>query len=80
MEIGHIYFVSLAEIQTELKKLTPAELARVETFVREIKTASSENGNSTPGTLQDYWNSLRDTVILKSGWDKDEPLEIWDTR
>jgi hypothetical protein len=74
--------MSIAEIQSELKKLTPVELARVEALVREIKAAppvTTQVGNAIPGTLAEYWNSLRGTVILKPGWDEDEPLEIWES-
>jgi hypothetical protein len=66
--------MSIAEIQSELKKLTPAELAQVETLVREIKTSPAVTKQA--GTLAEYWDSLRGTVILKPGWEKGEPLEI----
>jgi hypothetical protein len=73
--------MSIREIQAELKKLTPAELTQVETLVREIKAAppaTPQGGNTIPGTLADYWDSLRGTVTLKPGWDMDEPLEVWE--
>ena len=87
--MGHIGFMSIAEIQSELKKLTPVELAQVEALVREIKAAppvtaqadmhrslqTTVQGKDTMhGTLAEYWESLRGTVILKPGWDEDEPL------
>ena len=74
--MGHICFMSIAEIQSELKKLTPAELAQVETLVREIKATPTVTTQA--GALAEYWDSLRGTVILKPGWDEDEPLEIWE--
>ena len=70
--------MSVREIQSELKKLTPAELAEVEALVQELKSTSPVT-NAIPGTLAEYWDSLRNTVILKPGWDEDEPLEIWET-
>ena len=78
--MGHICFMSIREIQAELKKLTPAELAQVEALVREIKTppVTTQVGNAAPGALAEYWDSLRGTVTLKPDWDKDEPWEIWE--
>jgi hypothetical protein len=79
--MGHICFMSIAEIQSELKKLTPVELAQVEAVVREIKAippVTAQVGNAISGTLAEYWESLRGTVTLKPGWDEDEPLEIWE--
>jgi hypothetical protein len=68
--------MSIREIQAELKKLTPAELAQVEVLVREIKAAPPVTTQA--GTLAEYWDSLHGTVTLKPGWDADEPLEIWE--
>jgi hypothetical protein len=48
----------------------------VEALVREIKAAPTVA--TKPGTLAEYWDLLRGTVILKPGWDEDEPLEIWE--
>lgn len=69
--------MSVAEIQTELKKLTPTELAQVEAFVKDIKGASV--GNGARSTVAEYWNLLQGTVILKPGWEQDEALEMWET-
>jgi hypothetical protein len=46
----------------------------VETLVKEIKASPAVTKQA--GTLAEYWDSLRGTVILKPGWEKDEPLEI----
>jgi hypothetical protein len=68
--------MSIGEIKSELKKLTPAELAQVEALVREIKAAPTVSTQA--GTLAEYWDSLRGTVTLKPGWNADEPAEIWE--
>ena len=65
--------MSVAEIQSELNKLTPAELAQVENYMRGMRTPPL-----SPTSLADYWKSLSGTVILKPGWDQDESAETWE--
>jgi hypothetical protein len=65
--------VSVAEIKAEIQKLTPEEKKEL----RDALEAAVPPMGKEPMTMADYLGSLRGTVILKPGWDDDEPLEQW---
>jgi hypothetical protein len=65
--------MSIAEIKAEIAKLTPEEKKQL----REALEADSSVLPKEPATMAEYLGSLRGTVILKPGWDSDEPLEQW---
>ena len=65
--------MSLAEIKAEILKLTPEEKKEL----RDALDAATSPIGKEPTTMAEYLGSLRGTVILKPGWDDDEPLEQW---
>ena len=75
-DFRHIQIVSIAEIQSELKKLSPAELAVVETLMQQIKTEQSFP--IPPVTMEKFMGCTQGMMTLHSGWDEPEPPEIWD--
>jgi hypothetical protein len=65
--------MSVAEIKAEIEKLSPEEKKRLrEALDAEISPTAKE-----PTTMAEYLGSLRGPLILKPGWDSDEPLEQW---
>jgi hypothetical protein len=42
-----------------------------------VLEAAISGSEKSPATMAEYLGSLRGTVILKPGWDSDEPLEEW---
>jgi hypothetical protein len=65
--------MSVAEIKAEIQKLTPDKKKELRDA---LEVAMSPTGKE-PTTMAEYLGSLRGTVILKPGWDDDEPLEQW---
>ena len=65
--------MSVAEIKAEIQKLTPEEKKELHDALEADLAAPAKE----PATMADYLGSLRGTVILKPGWDDDEPLEQW---
>jgi hypothetical protein len=65
--------MSVAEIKAEIAKLTPKEKKEL----REALEADITVPPKEPTTMEEYLGSLRGTIILKPGWDDDEPLEQW---
>lgn len=65
--------MSLAEIKSELKKLTPAEIQELETMLHELK-ADAEHHVSP---ISEFVGCARGTVIFHEGWDQPEPPETW---
>jgi hypothetical protein len=66
--------MSVAEIKAKIEKLTPEEKEQLrDALEAEITVPPKE-----PTTMQEHLGSLRGTVILKPGWDDDEPLEHWE--
>jgi hypothetical protein len=66
--------MSFAELKAEIEKLTPAEKKEL----RDALEARISAPEKAPATMTEYLDSLRGTVILKPGWDEDEPLEDWE--
>ncbi len=64
--------MSLAEIESEMSRLSPAELQRLRALV-EIALA----GGSSPEPAQ-MLGCTRGLMTFNSGWDDPEPLESWD--
>jgi hypothetical protein len=65
--------MSVAEIKAEIQKLTPEEKKEL----HDALEAAMSPPEKEPTTMAEYLGSLRGTVILKPGWDDDEPLEQW---
>jgi hypothetical protein len=66
--------MSIAELKAEIEKLTPAEKKELRDAL-EAEISAPEKASTT---MAEYLGSLRGTVILKPGWDEDEPLEDWE--
>lgn len=66
--------MSIAELKAEIQKLTPAEKKEL----HDALEAAMSVPEKEPATMVEYLGSLRGTVVLKPGWDKDEPLEDWE--
>jgi hypothetical protein len=65
--------MSIAELKAEIEKLTPAQKKEL----RDALEAETSAPEKTAATMAEYLGSLRGSVVLKPGWDKDEPLEDW---
>jgi hypothetical protein len=65
--------MSLAELQAELQTLTPVQLAKVESTIRQMKV---EVGGQSPNWAE-FFGCARGTVTFRPGWDENEPLEMW---
>ena len=65
--------MSLSEIKSELKKLTPAELAEIESALRELRSIAD------PVLIATFMGCGRGLMSLKPGWDDDEAPELWET-
>ncbi len=66
--------MSLTELKSEIAQLSAAEL---EILRSTIEAELLKKAPKDPATFAEYAASLRGTIILKSGWDDDEPLEQW---
>ncbi len=66
--------MSLTEIKSEIAQLSAAEL---ETLRSTIEAELLKKAPADPTTFAEYAASLRGTIILRPGWDDDEPLEQW---
>ena len=66
--------MSLAELKSELKKLTPAEIAEIEAALQQMKTGDDVGGRP----LSEFFGCARGMMIFHPGWDEDEPLGMWE--
>lgn len=67
--------MSVAEIKSELKKLTPAELAEVEAALQQVKAAAvADDGKAAP----EFLGSLAGVMKFGPGWDSPLPMEDWE--
>jgi hypothetical protein len=66
--------MSVAEIKAEIEKLTLEEKKELHDALESALMASQK----PPTTMSEYMGSMRDTAVLKPGWDEDEPLEDWE--
>ncbi len=64
--------MSIAELKAEIAKLSPMEKKELHDALEAAMSPPND-----PKTMAEYLGSLRGTVILKPGWDDDEPLEAW---
>lgn len=68
--------MSLAELKSELQKLTPAELEEIGATVQGLLGPQGAVGQFAKPS--DSFGCGRGLMILKPGWDEDEPLEMWE--
>ena len=62
--------MSIAEIESELKKLSPAKLAVVEALLQQIKAA--ENLPQPPETMARFIGCARGMMTFHPGWEESE--------
>lgn len=65
--------MSVAEIKAELPKLTPAELAEVESALQRLKTGSPPSPD-----MAQFVDSLASVMKFGPDWDAPLPLEDWE--
>jgi hypothetical protein len=65
--------MSIAEIKAEIEKLTPEEKKELRDALETAIAAPQKAAD-----MSEYLGSLRETAVLKPGWDEDEPLEDWE--
>lgn len=65
--------MSVAEIKSELTKLSPAQLAEVEAALQQLKDTGSDTGRP----LAESFGCARGTITFLPGWDEPEPPETW---
>jgi hypothetical protein len=65
--------MSVAEIKSELAKLSAAQLAEIDATVQALKGAVTEV--SRP--LSESFGCARGTITFLPGWDEPEPPETW---
>ena len=66
--------MSVAEIKTELKKLTPAELAEVEAALQQAKATTVATETTDPAQ---FFGSLAGVMKFGPGWDEPAPAGAW---
>lgn len=67
--------MSLTELKSEIAQLSAAQLEALRSAI-ETELAKKQPPKEF-ANFAEYAASLRGTIILKPGWDDDEPLEKW---
>ncbi|MEN3369594.1 MAG: hypothetical protein V7609_1737 [Verrucomicrobiota bacterium] len=67
--------MSLTELKSEIAQLSAPQLEALRSAI-ETELAKKQQPKQF-ANFAEYAASLRGTVILKPGWDDDEPLEEW---
>lgn len=70
----YVSIMSVGELKKEIQQLSAVDLQALRAA---IEAELGKKKPAEPANFAEYFGSLRGTVILKPGWDDDEPLEEW---